>query len=150
MINERDSWADTPMGVVFVVNVPTTAKVIRGRDHGLKSHLTDWWSRKSNMRSLVYKASGLSTTPQRLLSSGRSGLKYLLKCLWEIIGWHSSGRSDLKCSYEIDKWLTLLGGNDEIDHWLTLQMGEVIWNVLWERPLADTLVGEVIWNVPMR
>ena len=28
--------------VVFVFNVPPTAKVIRRRGHGLKSHLTDW------------------------------------------------------------------------------------------------------------
>ena len=32
---------------------------------GLKSHPTDWWSRESNLRPLVYKASGLSTTQQR-------------------------------------------------------------------------------------
>ena len=53
--------------VVFVFNVPPTAKVIWRRGHGLKSHPTDWWSRESNLRPLVYKASGLSTTPQRLL-----------------------------------------------------------------------------------
>ena len=53
--------------VVFVFNVPPTAKVIRRRGHGLKSHPTDWWSRQSNLRPLVYKASGLSTTPWRLL-----------------------------------------------------------------------------------
>ena len=34
--------------------------------HGLKSHPTDWLSRESNLRPLVYEASGLSTTPQRL------------------------------------------------------------------------------------
>ena len=28
--------------VVFVFNVPPTAKVIRRRGHGLKSHPTDW------------------------------------------------------------------------------------------------------------
>ena len=28
--------------VVFVFNVPPTAKVIWRRGHGLKSHLTDW------------------------------------------------------------------------------------------------------------
>ena len=52
--------------VVFVFNVPPTAKVIWRRGHGLKSHPTDWWSRESNLRPLVYKASGLSTAPQRL------------------------------------------------------------------------------------
>ena len=55
--------------VVFVFNVPPTAKVIWRRGHGLKSHPTDWWSRESNLRSLVYEASDLSTTPQRLLKS---------------------------------------------------------------------------------
>ena len=53
--------------VVLVFNVPPTAKVIWRRGHGLKSHPTDWRSRESNLRPLVYKASGLSTTPQRLL-----------------------------------------------------------------------------------
>ena len=46
--------------VVFVFNVSPTAKVIWRRGHGLKSHPTDWWSRESNLRPLVYKASGLS------------------------------------------------------------------------------------------
>ena len=53
--------------VVLVFNVPPTAKVIWRRGHGLKSHPTDWRSRESNLRPLVYKASALSTTPQRLL-----------------------------------------------------------------------------------
>ena len=53
--------------VVLVFNVPPTAKVIWRRGHGLKSHPTDWRSRESNLRPLVYKASGLSTTPQRFL-----------------------------------------------------------------------------------
>ena len=52
---------------VFVFNVPPTAKVIWRRGHGLKSHPIDWWSQESNLRPLVYKASGLSTTPKRLL-----------------------------------------------------------------------------------
>ena len=52
--------------VVFVFNIPPTAKVIWRRGHSLKSHPTDQWSRESNLRSPVYKASGLSTTPQRL------------------------------------------------------------------------------------
>ena len=53
--------------VVLVFNVPPTTKVIWRRGHGLKSHPTDRRSRESNLRPLVYKASGLSTTPQRLL-----------------------------------------------------------------------------------
>ena len=53
--------------VVFVFNIPPTAKVIWRQGHSLTSHPTDWWSRESNQRPLVYKASGLSTTPQRLL-----------------------------------------------------------------------------------
>ena len=55
--------------VVLVFNVPPTAKVIWRRGHGFKSHPTDWRSRESSLRPLVYKASGLSTTPQRLLIS---------------------------------------------------------------------------------
>ena len=51
---------------MFVFNVPPTAKVMWGRGHGLKSHPADWRSRESTLRPLVYKASGLSTTPQRL------------------------------------------------------------------------------------
>ena len=52
---------------MFVFNVPPTAKVIWRRGHGLKSYPTDWRSRESNLRPLVYNASGLSTTPQQLL-----------------------------------------------------------------------------------
>ena len=55
--------------VVFVFNVPPTAKVIWRQGHSLKSHLTDWWSRESNLGPLVYKASSLSTTPQQLLNT---------------------------------------------------------------------------------
>ena len=58
------SWA------VVVFNIPQTAKVIWRRGHSLKSHPSDWWSWESNLRSLVYRASGLSTTPQRLLFHG--------------------------------------------------------------------------------
>ena len=54
--------------VVFVFNVPPIAKVIWRRGHSLKSHPTDWWSREMNLRPLVYKARGLSTTPRRLLN----------------------------------------------------------------------------------
>ena len=59
----------------FGFNVPPTAKVIWRRGHSLKSHPTDWKSRESNPRPLVYKASGLSTTPRRLLrpSGGHAG-----------------------------------------------------------------------------
>ena len=49
--------------VVFVFNVPLTAKVIWRWGHGLKPPTTDWWSWGSNLLPLVYKASGLSTTP---------------------------------------------------------------------------------------
>ena len=44
-----------------------TAKVIRRRDLGFKSHPKDWRSPGSNSRPLVYKASSLTTTPRRLL-----------------------------------------------------------------------------------
>ena len=47
--------------------VPPTAKVIRRRGLGLKSHPKDWRSPGSNSRPLVYKASSLTTTPRRLL-----------------------------------------------------------------------------------
>ena len=49
--------------------VPPTAKVIRRRDLGLKSHPKDWRSLGSNSLPLVYKASSLTTTPRRLLLS---------------------------------------------------------------------------------
>ena len=54
--------------VVFVFNIPPWAKVIRRGSQALKSHQTDWdyWSQESILRRLVYKASGLSTTPLRL------------------------------------------------------------------------------------
>ena len=51
----------------FVFNVPPTAKVILTWGHSLKSHPTDWGSWESSLQPLVYKASGLSTTPQQLL-----------------------------------------------------------------------------------
>ena len=51
---------------MLVFNKPPTAKVIRRRGHGLKAHPTDWWSWELNLGPLVYKARGLSTTPQRL------------------------------------------------------------------------------------
>ena len=47
--------------VVFVFNVPPTAQVIWRRGHDLKSRLTDWLSRGSNLQPIVFKASGLST-----------------------------------------------------------------------------------------
>ena len=55
--------------VVFVFNVPPTAKVIWRWGHALKSHPTDWRIRESNLRSLVYTTSGLSTIPRRLHSA---------------------------------------------------------------------------------
>ena len=53
---------------VFEFNVTPTAKVIKRWGHGLKSHRTDWRSRASKLLPLVYKGSGLSTTPQWLLT----------------------------------------------------------------------------------
>ena len=47
---------------MFSVYVPPTAKVIRRRTHGLKSHPKDWRSPGSNSRPLVYKANNLITT----------------------------------------------------------------------------------------
>ena len=54
--------------VVLGFYVPPTAKVIRRRDLGLKSHPNDWRRPGSNSRPLVYKASSLTTTPRRLLN----------------------------------------------------------------------------------
>ena len=53
--------------VVLGFYVPPTAKVIRRRDLGLKSHPKDLRSPRSNTRPLVYKAISLTTTPRRLL-----------------------------------------------------------------------------------
>ena len=47
--------------------VPPTAKVIRRRDLGLKSHPKDWRSPGSNSGPLVYKAGSLTAQPWRLL-----------------------------------------------------------------------------------
>ena len=55
--------------VVLGLYVPPTAKVIRRRELGLNSHPQDWRSPESNSRSMVYKASSLTTTPRRLLVS---------------------------------------------------------------------------------
>ena len=52
--------------VVLGFYVPPTAKVIRRRDLGLKSHPKDWRSPGSNSRPLVYKAGSLTARPQRL------------------------------------------------------------------------------------
>ena len=57
------------MVVVLRFCVSPTAKVIRRRDLGLKSHPKDWGSPGSNPRTPVYKASSLTTTPRRLLSN---------------------------------------------------------------------------------
>ena len=60
----------TAFNVVVVVvlgfYVPPTAKVIRRRDLGLKSHPKDWRSPGSNSGSLVYKAGSLTARPRRL------------------------------------------------------------------------------------
>ena len=53
--------------VVLGFNVPPTAKVIRRRDLGLKSHPKDWRSPGLNSRPLVYKAGSLTARPRRLL-----------------------------------------------------------------------------------
>ena len=47
--------------------VPPTAKVIRRRDLGLKSHPRDCRSPGSNSGPLVYKAGFLTARPRRLL-----------------------------------------------------------------------------------
>ena len=46
--------------VVLRFYVPPTAKVIRRRDIGLKSHPKDWRSPGSNSGPLVYKAGSLT------------------------------------------------------------------------------------------
>ena len=61
--------------VVLGFYVPPTAKVIRRRDLGLKSHPKDWRSPGSNPRPLVYKAGSLTARPQRLLYSLRERLR---------------------------------------------------------------------------
>ena len=71
-------------GVVVVVvvlgfYVPPTAKVIRRRDLGLKSHPKDWRSPGSISRHLVYKASSLTTTTRRLL------LRRVLQRLYKVV-----------------------------------------------------------------
>ena len=53
--------------VVLGFYVPPTARVIRRRDLGLKSHQKDWRSQGSKSRPLVYKVSSLTSTPRRLL-----------------------------------------------------------------------------------
>ena len=53
--------------VVLGFYVPPTAKVIRRRDLGLKSHPKDWRSPESNSGPLVYKAGSLTARPRRLL-----------------------------------------------------------------------------------
>ena len=100
--------------VVFVFNVPPTAKVIWRWGHGLKSHPTEWLSRESNLRPLVYKASGLSTTPQRRLEVcgavepkwGRNQLSssvYAIKTLR-----HGSGTVELKTALTVIENLNTL------------------------------------------
>ena len=59
--NFREGGSAHPSGffvVVFVFNVPPTAKVILRQGHSFKSHPTDLLSRESSLRPLVYKASG--------------------------------------------------------------------------------------------
>ena len=54
--------------VVLGFYVPPTAKVIRRRDLGLKSHPKDWRSPGSHSGPLVYKAGSLTARPRRLLT----------------------------------------------------------------------------------
>ena len=46
------------------------SRLIWRRGQGLKSQPTDWRSRESSLRPMVYKASGLSTTPSSKLACG--------------------------------------------------------------------------------
>ena len=61
--------------VVLGFYVPPTAKVIRRRDLGLKSHPKDWRSPGSNSGPLVYKAGSLTARPRRLLSLKKDAIK---------------------------------------------------------------------------
>ena len=75
--------------------VPQTAKVIRSRGLGLKSHPKDWRNPGSNSRPLVYKASSLTTTPWRLLR---------ISVVWEyvcVINGHTAEYVDLTVSDSI-------------------------------------------------
>ena len=65
-VNKRYIPAFVVVVVVLGFYVPPTAKVIRRRDLGLKSHPKDWRSPGSNSRRLVYKAGSLTARPQRL------------------------------------------------------------------------------------
>ena len=67
-----------------------TAKVIWGRGQGLMSHPTNWKSRGLIQQPLVYKASGVSTTPQRLLVKIRSPDTQSLYFIWT---WRYHGKS---------------------------------------------------------
>ena len=64
--------------VLFVFNIPPTTKLIWGQGHGLKFHPTDCRSQESNPQSLVYKVSGLSTTPQRFLKGDSNSTSIML------------------------------------------------------------------------
>ena len=65
MTTEAGAWV--VVVVVLGFYVPPTAKVIRRRGLGLKSHPKDRRSPGSNSRPLVYKAGSLTARPQRLL-----------------------------------------------------------------------------------
>ena len=66
------SKAGDIVGIVVVLGfyVPPTAKVIRRRYLGLKSHPKDWRSPGSISGPLVYKAGSLTARPLRLLIVG--------------------------------------------------------------------------------
>ena len=68
--------------VVLGFYVPPTAKVIRRRDLGLKSHSKDWRSPGSNSGPLVYKAGSLTARPRRLPTQNFTSPKYLI---WKTI-----------------------------------------------------------------
>ena len=101
--------------VGFVFNVPPTAKVIWRQGHGLKSHPTAWWSRESNLQPLVYKASGISTTPLRLLKwVGKNPIyivggdwKLSLSCLWDYVK-DTVVAALIHYTLSTDFWLTFL------------------------------------------
>ena len=69
--------------VVLGFYVPPTAKVIRRRDLGLKSHPKDWRSPGSNSGSLVYKAGSLTARPRRLLILMRCNL-VIPQCMCQV------------------------------------------------------------------
>ena len=121
--------------VAFVFNVSSTAKVIWRRGHGLKSHPTDWWSRESNLRPLVYKASGLSTTPQRLPNICCEYIKVpsLERCFWVFKAY--------VLTKQVEK------NNKFWDNRLTLMMQWMSSSIyLWQTQIISLPKGELLWS----